>query len=127
MTLNRRVSWAQFSTMRVVALDCGSASSLPAQRMDDEGVADGVGLTEERTPNPQLFEVDAHPYGRSMKEWAYNWMRWEYSIPAATNPIIVPGADYDQKLLSRGQHVLTTHIENKDGNVFDRTRTITVE
>lgn len=31
------------------------------------------------------------------------------------------------KPLSRGQHVLTTHIENKDGNVFDRTRTITSE
>jgi hypothetical protein len=31
------------------------------------------------------------------------------------------------KPLSRGRHVLTTRVENKDGNVFDRTRTITSE
>jgi len=31
------------------------------------------------------------------------------------------------KPLPRGQHVLTTHIENADGNVFNRTRTITAE
>jgi hypothetical protein len=31
------------------------------------------------------------------------------------------------KPLSRGQHVLTTHIVNAEGHVFDRTRTITIE
>jgi hypothetical protein len=31
------------------------------------------------------------------------------------------------KPLSRGQHVLTTHIVNAEGKVFDRTRTITSE
>jgi hypothetical protein len=46
--------------------------------------------------NPQVFAVDSEPYGTSMREWAFGWMRWEYSIPAATNPMIVPGADYDQ-------------------------------
>jgi hypothetical protein len=34
-----------------------------------------------------------------MNEWAVNWMRWEYSIPAATNPQIVAGVDYDQHQL----------------------------
>jgi hypothetical protein len=34
-----------------------------------------------------------------MNEWAINWMRWVYSIPAATNPAIVAGADYDQHQL----------------------------
>ena len=92
MTLGRMVGWAQVSTVMAAALGCGSASSPPAQAMDDV-ITSGAGLTEERTPNPQLFEVDAHPYGTSMKEWAFNWMRWEYSIPAATNPIIVLGAD----------------------------------
>ncbi len=29
------------------------------------------------------------------------------------------------KPLSRGTHTLTTHIVNTDGDVFDRTRTIT--
>jgi len=225
---------------------CGSASDLPAQRA-------GSDLTEEAAANPQVFEVDSSPYGTSMKEWAFNWMRWQYSIPLATNPAVVAGADYDQhqggpvffvpdgpnhndafsvprqkalgvmlsqinndfpcpdpsfhpapgqslfdflsagltqindgitvldvrldgqpihdalryrftatkvfffvgdrslaegfdacvtgvlqpavaddlfllfKPLPRGQHILTTHIENKDGNVFDRTRTITSE
>ncbi|MGZ6142718.1 MAG: hypothetical protein ACXWLM_05235 [Myxococcales bacterium] len=36
-----------------------------------------------------------HPYGTSMKEWAFDWMRWEYSIPAAVNPNIVAGVPYD--------------------------------
>jgi hypothetical protein len=31
------------------------------------------------------------------------------------------------KPLSPGQHVLTTHIVNAEGKVFDRTRTITSE
>jgi hypothetical protein len=47
-------------------------------------------------PNPGLFAVDSHPYGASMQEWADDWLRWEYSIPAATNPNIVAGVSYDQ-------------------------------
>jgi hypothetical protein len=31
------------------------------------------------------------------------------------------------KPLERGRHVVTTHIVNSDGNVFDRRRTITSE
>jgi len=250
MTLNgfgrASACWARLLVVLAMAVGCGSASDLPAQRA-------GVDLKEEAADNPFVFNFDSEPYGTSMKEWADNWMRWEYSIPAATNPIIVAGADCDQhqagpvyfvpdgpnhndafslprhkalaimlsqvnndypcpnpsfhpapgqslfdflsavltqvndgitvldvrldgvpihdalryrftstevfffvgdkslaagfdgcvtgslqpavtddlfllfKPLSRGQHVLTTHIENKDGNVFDRTRTILSE
>ena len=90
MTLNRfgRACWAQFLMVLALAAGCGSASDLPAK----SAAAD---LTE-AAGNPQVFAVDAEPYGTSMKEWAFNWMRWEYSIQAATNPIIVAGADYDQ-------------------------------
>jgi len=259
MTMNgfgRAAGWcARWSLVLVMAVGCGSASGLPGERAGaDLDERTGADLSEEAAAaNPFVFRVDSEPYGISMKEWAYNWLRWEYSIPAATNPIIVPGADYDQhqvgpvyfvpdgpnhndafsvprhkalaimlsqiandfpcpdpsfhpapgqslfdflsagltqvndgitvldvaldgvpiqdplryrftstrvfffvgdkslaagfdacvtgslqpavaddlfllfKPLKRGQHVLTTHIENKDGNVFDRTRTITSE
>ena len=96
MSLGRMVSWAQVSTVMAVLMDCGSGTGLPLQATDEQAVIVKTSLREEGKPNPQLFEVDSHPYGTSMKEWAYNWLRWEYSIPAATNPIIVEGADYDQ-------------------------------
>jgi hypothetical protein len=82
--------WLQLLLLLAMAMGCGSASDLPAKRA-------GSGLSEEAAANPQVFEVDSEPYGNSMKEWAYNWMRWQYSIPAATNPNIVAGADYDQR------------------------------
>ncbi|HUJ28404.1 MAG TPA: hypothetical protein VLW85_20420 [Myxococcales bacterium] len=233
----------------VLALAAGCGGAAPGLAPERAGTA----LVEEAVANPQIFAVDSEPYGTPMKEWAVDWMRWQYSIPLATNPNIVAGADPDQhqfgpvffvadgpdhnpvfsvprhkaiglmlsqinndfpcpdpsfkpapgqslfdflsaglttindditvmdvrldgvlirdplryrftstrlfffvgdasladgfdacvtgklqpavaddvfiifKPLSRGQHVLTTHIENSDGNVFDRTRTITVE
>jgi hypothetical protein len=102
MTLNG--SWraatvrAQFSTMLAMALTCGCG--MPVATADDqEAITEAgsqAGHGHDRNPNPQLFEIDSHPYGIRMQEWAYNWMRWEYSIAAATNPTIVPGASYDQ-------------------------------
>jgi hypothetical protein len=89
-------SWVRFSMVMTMAVGCGSGSGLPAQGTDDRLVAGEANLREEDDPNPFVFSFDSHPYGISMKEWAYNWMRWEYSIPAATNPTIVAGADYDQ-------------------------------
>lgn len=60
----------------------------------------GAGLTEKAAANPQAFEVD--------------------SIPL--QPAVVDDLFLHFKPLSRGQQVLTTHIEN-NGHVFDRTRT----
>lgn len=40
--------------------------------------------------------------------------------PAVTDDVFIV-----LKPLSRGTHTLVTHIENSDGGVFDRTRTIT--
>src|SRR5258708_901637 len=72
---------------------CGGA----VQTADEQvAVSESSLCDHDDNPNPQLFEVDSHPYGISMEEWAYNWLRWEYSIPAATNPAIVLGADYAQ-------------------------------
>jgi hypothetical protein len=97
MKLNRVGNWVQLSVVMAMALECGNPAGLPElQRTDDQAVAGEAGQAEERLSNPQLFEVDAQPYDTSMQEWAFNWMRWEYSVPAATNPILVPGADYNQ-------------------------------
>jgi hypothetical protein len=63
---------------------------------DEPALASESSLSDDDSSNPQLFGKDSHPYGISMKEWAFNWMRWVYSIPAATNPVIVAGVDYDQ-------------------------------
>lgn len=87
MTLNG--FWCAAAVALAMATGCGSASDAKTDRVEGD-------LTGEAAANPQVFEVDSEPYGISMKEWAFNWMRWEYSIPAATNPMIVPGVDYDQ-------------------------------
>jgi len=102
MTMNgfgRAAGWcARWSLVLLMAVGCGSASGLPGGKAGaDLDERTGADLSEEAAAaNPFVFRVDSEPYGISMKEWAYNWLRWEYSIPAATNPIIVPGADYDQ-------------------------------
>jgi len=77
------------SVMLAIAAGCGGAPDLSPQKA-------GIDRKERAEAHPQVFAVDSEPYGTSMKEWAYNWMRWEYSIAAATNPMIVPGVDYDQ-------------------------------
>ena len=91
MTLNgvarAAASRARLSVVLAVAVGCGSAPGLSPR---------GADRNEKAEANPQVFAVDSNPYGTSMKEWAYNWMRWEYSIRAATNPMIVAGVDYDQ-------------------------------
>jgi hypothetical protein len=86
--------WARWSMVLAMAAGCGSASDLPAERAAAR--AGAANLDDEPAANPQVFDVDSEPFGTSMKEWAFNWMRWVYSIPFATNPAIVPGADYDQ-------------------------------
>jgi hypothetical protein len=48
-------------------------------------------------------------------------------ITGSLQPAVVDDLFIVFKPLSRGQHVLITHIENADGGVFDRTRTITTE
>lgn len=74
---------------------CGGA----VQAADEQaGIHEGRAEPDEAS-NPQLFDVDSHPYGLGVEVWAQNWLRWEYSIPAATNPAIVAGADYDQHQL----------------------------
>jgi hypothetical protein len=99
MSLNRfghaAASWARCSMVMAMAVGCGSGSSLPSQSTDERLMAQEASLREEDDPNPFVFTFDSYPYGISMKEWAFNWMRWVYSIPAATNPTIV-GADDDQ-------------------------------
>jgi hypothetical protein len=63
----------------------------------DESVAvSESSLADNDGTSSQLFAVDSHPYGSSLDEWAFDWMRWEYSVPAATNPQIVAGVDYAQ-------------------------------
>jgi len=71
----------------------------PPVTTDEPVVAGESSLRDDDRSNPQLFGVNSRPYGISMNAWAINWMRWVYSIPAATNPAIVAGADYDQHQL----------------------------
>lgn len=94
MTLFGRAAagWARCSMVMAMAAGCGSGSGLPSQRTDERLMAHEASLREEDDPNPFVFTFDSHRYGISMKEWAFNWMRWEYSIPAATNPTVVAGA-----------------------------------
>jgi len=82
-----------------MAVSCWAGCSGPVTTTDEPVVAEESSLRDDDGSNPQLFGKDSHPYGISMKEWAFNWMRWVYSIPAATNPVIVAGADYDQHQL----------------------------
>jgi len=75
-----------------LAAGCGDTSHPSAQK--DQARA-GASLGESAA-DPRVFAAGSSPYGLPMKEWAYDWMRWVYSIPAATNPLIVAGVDYDQ-------------------------------
>src|SRR4051812_10105737 len=75
---------------------CWVGCTAPVTTTDEPALASESSLSDEDSSNPQLFGMDSHPYGISTKEWAFNWMRWVYSIPAATNPAIVAGVDYDQ-------------------------------
>ncbi|HMJ55197.1 MAG TPA: hypothetical protein VK540_24140 [Polyangiaceae bacterium] len=82
-----------------MALSCWAGCGGPVTTTDEPIADTESSLGDNDGSNPQLFGVDSHPYGLSMKEWAFNWLRWEYSIPAATNPAIVAGVDYDQHQL----------------------------
>jgi hypothetical protein len=86
----------RLSTVMVMAMGCVAGCGAPGQGVDEPLAVNEASLQATHNPNPQLFELDSYPYGISMEEWAYNWLRWEYSIPAATNPTIVAGASYDQ-------------------------------
>src|SRR5439155_19162401 len=100
MTQNR--SWrsaagrARLFSVMAMAVSGMAGCNGAVEAADDEVAVSELASADHDAPNPQLFGVSSHPYGLSMKEWAYNWLRWEYSIPAATNPAIVAGADYDQ-------------------------------
>ena len=85
-----------FSAVMAVAAGSFAGGCAGGAGADDPVAVGESSLREHDEANPELFAVDSHPYGISMQEWAYNWLRWEYSIPAATNPTIVAGADYDQ-------------------------------
>jgi hypothetical protein len=74
-----------------LAAGCGSSSEQPGKK----ALADPASA-ERSVNNPQVFPPDSDPYGTSMQEWAYTWTRWLYSIPAATNPNLVPGQDPNQ-------------------------------
>ena len=82
-----------------MVVSCMGGCGGPVQTTSDEVAVSQSSLRDRDNPNPPLFEVDSHPYGISMDEWAFNWLRWEYSIAAATNPTTVPGADYNQHQL----------------------------
>jgi hypothetical protein len=90
---------------------CGGESM--ATTTGEPAAASESGLSDDDRGNPQLFGVSSHPYGISMKEWSINWMRWIYSIPAATNPAIVAGVDYDQHQIGPVYFVPDgpTHVE----------------
>jgi hypothetical protein len=48
-------------------------------------------------------------------------------VTGSLQPVVADDLFLLFKPVSRGQHVLTTHIVNAEGHVFDRTRTITTE
>jgi len=79
-----------------VLVALGGGCGAPAPTDEEEAALVASAPERHHQPNPQLFEVDAHPYGLGLLEWAESWLRWEYSIAAATNPQLVAGADYDQ-------------------------------
>ena len=74
-----------------MAASCWVGCTVPVTTTDEPAMASESSLTDDDSSNPQLFGMDSHPYGISMKEWAFNWMRWVYSIPAATLPIASSG------------------------------------
>jgi hypothetical protein len=79
-----------------MAVSCWAGCGAPATTTDEPALASESSSLDNDSSNPQLFGVDSHPYGISTKEWAFNWFRWIHSIPAATNPAIVAGVDYNQ-------------------------------
>lgn len=92
-------SGGRLATVLTVALTCGCGAPVQSDDAPLALRADGLAQPSPHVrhdPNPQLFDVDSYPYGISMLEWSENWLRWEYSIPAASNPQIVAGASYDQ-------------------------------
>jgi hypothetical protein len=82
----RSVLWST-----IVALSLSLAGSAPAFAGESD--------CDHDNPNPQLFAPDSEPFGRSMLRWSEDWWRWAYSVPAAQNPNVTPGADPDN-----GQH-----------------------
>jgi hypothetical protein len=40
----------------------------------------------QHAPNPQLYPLDARPFGVGIERWAEDWWRWAYSMPATKNP-----------------------------------------
>ena len=74
----------------VLVVGCGSAAELPAPKQEAVRAAESASEA-----NPQVFAVDSDPYGTTMMDWAIDWMRWLYSIPAATNPNLVRGVPFD--------------------------------
>ena len=79
-----------------MAVSCWIGCGGTAPITDEPVIVEERSLVDHDGTNPLLFGIDSHPYGISMKEWAINWMRWIYSIPAATNPALIAGVDYDQ-------------------------------
>jgi hypothetical protein len=86
-----RSKLTRVSCSTILALSLGFAGGAPAF-----GAAPPC---EHDNPNPQLYAPDSEPFGRSMLSWSEEQWRWIYSVPAAQNPNITPGADIDN-----GQH-----------------------
>jgi len=45
--------------------------------------------------SPALFPPTAHPYGRTVEEWAESWWRWGLGIPLEQNPNDTATASHD--------------------------------
>jgi hypothetical protein len=75
----------------VVALSLCLAADAPAFAVEPD--------CDHNNPNPQLYAPDAEPFGHSLLSWSQDFWRWIYSVPAAQNPSLTPGADPDN-----GQH-----------------------
>ena len=89
MTLNgferTRGGWVGVSMALAMAVGCASASGVPAEGAGADLEEKAADLNQEANGNPFVFRFDSEPYGISMKEWAYHWLRRMDSIPAATN------------------------------------------
>ena len=94
--MTRFDSWrkAAWLSMLVAMMTACSGGTEPEER--DDRTAATTALRGPGESDSRLFEVDSKPFGVSMEDWAFDWLRWEYSIPAATNPALVAGASYDQ-------------------------------
>jgi hypothetical protein len=87
MTTMRRISTLALALSLVAA--CGGPDGTTAAQS-------ALAQDDGHQPNTQIFTKDARPFGASLETWAERWVRWVYSIPAATNPFFVPTADNDQ-------------------------------